>query len=235
MKAAIWLACILSAPVAAQAQEQIVGLLSLPEVFGSGPCDRFAPEEIPLHAAPDSSSPVLGFVRVDTYWTFHAAGGCEGLTVNVHSTRTQEVNELPTREAAYEAPAAIVLERRGRWYKVRLPNGAGWLSASERDEYFSLEHLLTQSLTYLTEATDRRLTSAPGAAPTNDQGPNLVPGRPVRVVEFRRMDGRLWVRVEVVSHSICESTREPTITARGWMQAHAASGEPTIWFYSRGC
>jgi hypothetical protein len=57
----------------------------------------------------------------------------------------------------------------------------------------------------------------------------------VRVVEFRRVDDRLWVRVEVLSHSICESTQEPAITARGWMRAHAPSGEPTIWFYSRGC
>jgi hypothetical protein len=207
MKGAIWLTCILSAPLAAQAQEQIVGLLSLPEVFGEGPCDRFAPEEIPLHAAPDSSSPVLGFARVDTYWTFLAEGGCHGLAVSFYSTRTQEVNQLPAREVRYEAPAAIVLERRGRWYKVRLPDGAGWLSASERDEYFSLQRLLTRDLTYLTDSTYGRLTSAPGAAPTDDQVLNLVPGRPVRVVEFRRMDGRLWVRVEVMSHSICESTR----------------------------
>jgi hypothetical protein len=234
MKAAICLACLLSAPASAWAQDQIVGLLLLPEVFGSGACDRFAPQEIPLHAAPDSG-PIIGFIRVDANWTFHPVGGCDGLTVNVHSTSIQEVRELPTREAAYEAPAAIVLEQRGRWYNVRPPSESGWLSASERDEFLSLEQLLTQGLTYLTEAAEGRLTSAPDAAPGDDQALTLAPGRPVRVVEFRRVDDRLWVRVEVLSHSICESTQEPAITARGWMRAHAPSGEPTIWFYSRGC
>ena len=38
-----------------------------------------------------------------------------------------------------------------------------------------------------------------------------------------------------LSHSICQSAEAPTVTARGWVPAHAGSGEPTVWFFSRGC
>jgi hypothetical protein len=59
--------------------------------------------------------------------------------------------------------------------------------------------------------------------------------RAARAVEFRQVGDRLWIEVEVLSHSICESTEEPTVTARGWIPAHAESGAANIWFFSRGC
>ena len=65
------------------AADRVIGLLSLPEVFGDFPCDEFAPEEITLYRAPDSNETV-GWIRVETYWTFHAIGGCEGLRVSVY-------------------------------------------------------------------------------------------------------------------------------------------------------
>jgi hypothetical protein len=57
-----------------------------------------------------------------------------------------------------------------------------------------------------------------------------------RVAGSKEIDGRLWLDVELWSHSICERAgEEPTFKARGWMPAHAASGEPAIWFSARGC
>jgi hypothetical protein len=225
---------VLACAPAAWAQDQVLGLLSLPEVFGSGACDKFTPAEITLYAAPDSE-PAVGSIRVDQYWTFYAAGGCEGLMVNVHRAGTGGVGELPTREYEYEAPAAIVLQRRGSWFKIRLVDGAAWLMASQRDEYFPLERLLTDGLTYLTDASDGVLASSPGVEGREALRERVVSGRPVRVVEFRQVDGRLWVHIDVMSHSICESAVDPSVTARGWLPAHAASGEPTVWFFSRGC
>jgi hypothetical protein len=49
------------------------------------------------------------------------------------------------------------------------------------------------------------------------------------------MRDRLWVHIQVMTHSICTSTEEPKIEAEGWIPAHAGTGEPTVWFYSRGC
>jgi hypothetical protein len=57
----------------------------------------------------------------------------------------------------------------------------------------------------------------------------------VRVVGLQTVDGALWAHVELMSASECVSSVRPTLRARGWVPAHAASGEPTIWFSSRGC
>jgi hypothetical protein len=102
--------------------ERIAGLLTLPEVFGGQPCEAFAPGEIPLYTAPDSRR-AIGSIRVDRGWTLPE---CSGLLVNVHR-ESRAVTRLPTREHDYEAPAAIVLERRGDWYRVQLDDGSAWL------------------------------------------------------------------------------------------------------------
>lgn len=223
-----------TATVLAQARDRVIGLLALPEVFGTGACDRFTPEEISVRAAPGSDR-VLGLVRLDRPWTYHAAGGCEGLRVTVQAPGGQDVGELPTKEHAYEAPAAIVLERRDEWFRIRLDAGTGWVRASDRDEYFPLEDLLADGLTYLSDAAETRLADAPGLEPPRSQPGTLGLGRSVRVVESRTLNGELWLRLEVLSHSPCDSDEEPRVVSRGWMPAHDASGEPTVWFYSRGC
>jgi hypothetical protein len=49
------------------------------------------------------------------------------------------------------------------------------------------------------------------------------------------VDGKLWVDIEVISHSFCESDEPPKIKARGWVPAHDKIGAPTVWFSARGC
>jgi hypothetical protein len=225
-------------PVGAHAQERIIGLLSLPEVFGNDVCDRFTPSEVPLHATP-GSTPHIGSIRVDRYWTFQSDLSCEGLRVGVHRTGTDRVGELPTREFGYEVPGAIVVDARAlgrdRWFKVRLDTGSAWLRASERDTYYPLEMLISSELAYVTEAfRGGRLSRIAGAAGQVTAAIDSSP-QPVRVREFRRMNNRLWLRVEVLSHSFCEGGAMPKVTARGWLPAHDPSGEPTVWFPSRGC
>ena len=211
------------------ASERIAGLLTLPEVFGDQPCEAFAPGEILLYAAPDSRR-ATGSIRVDRGWTLPE---CSGLLVNVHR-ESRAATRLPTREHAYEAPAAIVLERRGHWYRVQLADGSAWLRASARDEYVPIDDLLVDRLTYLTDDSDGRLQAEPAAIA--DALPLRVPtGRPVRVQEFRRVDDELWIRVSVMTHSICESTDVPKVAAEGWVRAYSAKGQPTVWFHSRGC
>jgi hypothetical protein len=215
-----------------EVQDKLLGLLALPEVFGAGPCDKFVPAEIALYAAPDSGT-IVGSIRVDRYWTFHDVGGCEGLAVNVHRSDGQGARELPVKEHAYEDPGAVVLEQRGRWFKVRLADGTAWLQASPRAEYLSLERLLEHGLTYLTDHWDGRLAKGPDAPSVEIPGSRAE--RAVRAIGFQDRRGQLWVDVEVLSHSPCTSNEEPRVDARGWLPAHAVSGEPTIWFYSRGC
>lgn len=233
---ALALALLLATLPAAQAPDPIVGLLALPEVFGNAPCDRFEPQEIALYATPDAGRPI-GWIRSDGAWTFNPVGGCQGsLDVKVYHADTGTVAALPTREYAYEAPAAIVLDQRDRWFRIRLAEGSAWLRASRRDEYFPLEKQLAEGLTYLTQAWDGRLAPTPGGGL---RGAARPPARrddtSVRVLSSRRVNDALWIEVEIFSHSPCLGPDDPRVIDRGWVPAHAASGEPAVWFYSRGC
>ena len=227
-------AAMLAYAPAASAADRVIGLLSLPEVFGRTACDKFTPEEVALYEVPDGQR--VGSIRVDRYWTFHPDGGCAGLVVNVHRDGRSGVSSLPTREFEYEAPAVVVLERRRNWFRVRLSDGSAWLKASSQDEFFTLEQLLRDRLGYLTEEWDQRLASAP-AAPLHKVTVEATAAGPreVRVVEFRRAGDELWVHVEVLRESGCVSQGEPVVVARGWVRALAASGEPAVWFHARGC
>ena len=64
---------LLAWPPLAFAQDRVNGLLSLPEVFGNGPCDRFTPREVLLCTAPESESPPPVFVFARRPGWFQAA------------------------------------------------------------------------------------------------------------------------------------------------------------------
>jgi hypothetical protein len=129
---------VLVLPASAFAQDRVIGLLRLPEIFGNAPCAPFEPRVVTLHAEPGGSQ--IASIEVDQNWSFAPHGGCEGLQVSVH--RGDARAELPTREYDYEAPAAIVLEQRGLWFRIRLNGGAAaWTEVPLADRFLSLESL----------------------------------------------------------------------------------------------
>jgi hypothetical protein len=223
---------LLTASAFAQQRTRVIGLLALPEVFGNGACDRFTPQEVPLYGAPESAR-ILGVIRVDEGATALSNGGCEALRVGVHMAGSTASAALPTKEYGYEEPGAIVLARRGGWFQIRLATGSAWVQSSPRDSFHPLEQLLLDGLTYLTEAWDKRLAPSAGAPgrPARVAATNSQPS--VRVIRSQQLRGELWLDLEVIT-SPCE---DPNVKAldRGWVPAHATSGEPVIWFYSRGC
>ena len=219
----------------ALAQDRVIGLLSLPEVFGGSQCAAFEPEEVPLHPAPNDGRTV-GVIRVDQNWSFAPHGGCEGLEVRVHAGEGR--HELPTREFDYERPGAIVLDQNGGWFKIKLSSGSAWLAASVADRFMPLKDLFEEfvGVTWINEDYAGRLVVAPGRQP-DAASPRVIATQPVRVIETRNVAGQVWVDVEVFNHSICDSAAKgpPDTVARGWLPMHAPNGEPTIWFSSRGC
>jgi hypothetical protein len=217
----------------ALAQERVIGLLDLPEVFGRGACDRYTPQPVALRATPLGQ--VVGSVVVVKPWTFAAGGGCEGLEVGVRMAPAATVQPLPTMEYGYEEPGVVVLERRDRWFRVRLDAGSAWLEASAQDEFYDLERLYDHSLTYLTDAWSGQVAAAPGMVGRVVQFPGLAAGQSVRVRRTSREDGGLWFLVDILSRSPCAGDAEPTVADRGWVRAYGKGGEPTIWFSSRGC
>jgi hypothetical protein len=219
-----------SAPVE---QDRVLGLVSLPEVFGNGPCHPFEPGTVSLFASPNAAMPIA-VIQVDQQWSFAPHGGCEGLKVSVH--RDRATAELPTREYANESPAAIVLEARDGWFKIRLATGAGWLRPSTRARFMPLADLFSEypTLTAITDAHSGPLREEPDGVASAPK--SASPGAPVRVLELRQRGAQTWLHVAVMSHSVCEAAAgPPEVVGLGWVPAHAPSGEPTVWFSSRGC
>lgn len=213
------------------AQDRVIGLLTLPEVFGGEACTPFEPRPVPLYDQAASSREVAS-IRVDQYWSFAPHGGCEGLEVAVHRGGAKAA--LPTREYAYEAPAAIVLAQRDGWFKIRLGDGAAWVAPARLHQFLPLAELFDQALTAITDQFTGRLRREPGGELV---GERWTQHQDVRVVEVRRVGEGQWLHVEVMSHNICDANInvEPKAIARGWLPAHSDTGEPTVWFSARGC
>lgn len=231
MRVIVVIAIVLMSVSPAAAAERIIGLVSIPEVFGAGPCAAFEPQDVALHAAPADGKPIA-FIRVERNWSFAPHGGCEGLKVSVH--RGAAKDDLPTREFDYEAPGAIVLERRDGWIKIRLHDGVGWFKSSPVDRFMPLSDLYEEfvGVTAINKSFTARLVSTPGML-GGPILPRVVPGQPVRVAEIRDE----WVKVEVLNNSVCTAADNgpPEVIATGWLPLHDANGEPAIWFSSRGC
>jgi len=220
-------------PSTVAAPDRVLGLLALPEVFGNGPCHPFEPASVSLFAAPGATPPVAA-IEVDQHWSFAPHGGCEGLKVSVHGAGTR--SELPTREYANETPAAIVLAAQEGWFKIRLATGAAWLRASSRTRFMPMADLFSEypSLTTVSDAHRGPLRDNPEGEVSAVKP--VQPGTPVRVLGTRQSGGQTWLHVAVMSHSVCEaSAGPPEVVGLGWLPAHAASGEPAVWFSARGC
>jgi hypothetical protein len=224
-------AILLIGVLPASAAERIIGLVSIPEVFGAGPCAAFEPQQVALHAAPADGKPIA-FIQVDQNWSFAPHGGCEGLKVSVHRGAAKE--ELPTREFDYESPGAIALERREGWVKIRLHEGVAWFRPSAVDRFMPLSDLYEEfvGVTAINKSFTARLVSTPGM-PGGPILPRVSPAQPVRVAEVRDE----WVKVEVLNNSVCTAADNgpPEVIATGWLPLYDADGEPSIWFSSRGC
>lgn len=215
----------------ALAQERVIGLLSLPEVFGGRECAPFEPEAIELHANPNDGR-AIATIQVDRENSFAPHGGCEGLEVSVHRGAQQE--ELPTREYDYEMPAAIVLDRHDGWFKIRTRQGSAWLKASAADRFMPLSDLFEEftGVTAIAPSYSGRLVKSPGLI-DGPIMPRVSPNQAVRVIEIRDE----WIHVEVLSNSACTAANDgpPQVISDGWLPLHDQKGEPTVWFSSRGC
>jgi len=209
----------------------VIGLLSIPEVFGSSECAPFEPRAVMLHSNATDGN-IVGSIEVDQNWSFAPHGGCEGLEVRVHKGTQKE--DLPTREYDYEMPAAIVLDQKDGWFKVRLHQGSGWVKASVVDRFMPLSDLFEEftGVTEISESFTGRLSKTPSTTSLPIM-PRVAPNQAVRVVEIRDS----WIHVEVLSNSACTAANDgpPRVVSEGWLPLHDQKGEPTVWFSSRGC
>jgi hypothetical protein len=215
----------------ASAEEPIIGLLTLPEVLGYGPCDDFSPEEITLYSGMDKKL-TSGVIKVDKFWTFPKSGGCEGLTVNTHMQNGNNIRPLLTKEYRYENPAAIILEAQNDWFRIKTASGSAWIQKTKTGRYISLEHLLENKMAYIKSQSGIKVFREPrnlnsvGVVSNSDS---------LNVIKTINVDNKYWHHIQVMDSSSCESDGPPKVLIEGWVPAHTATGKLTTWFYSRGC
>lgn len=195
--------------------EAVVGILELPELEAAW----YNPGRGPVPPVPVYEEPAAGATRLATI---------------------ARLEQLPLLEYGYEQRGPIVVERRPDWYRIELANGRGWIAAADAGRFHPVAELLRARLTYLTPVWSGRLWSEPSAdAEARDVAPawrrRLGDEIPIEVLESKRVDERLWLKVALLWPSPCAGPAEPRIVARGWLPAHGATGAPNVWFYSRGC
>jgi hypothetical protein len=191
----------------------VLGIVEIPKMFSFDPALGGAPPHgtVRIYTRPDSDSKMLAEI-----------------------TGPQAIDDA---EYGYEEAGALVYGRERGYFLIRTSRGVGWLAPDDAGSFHPLETLIASDLSYLTDAWDGFVRASPGSADRS----RVAEWQPdwkekhVRVKRARTINGNLWLEIEVISHSVCESNEPPTIKARGWIKAHDAAGTPTVWFPSRGC
>jgi hypothetical protein len=207
-------------------KEPVLGLLNLPDVV-TAECVPTATVAL-LRSGPSSTAPLAGSLQ-------HSQP-CE---LTVQRSGSGGGDALPTSESGYELPAAIVLQREGRWFRIALQQGSSWIERANSDDFLPYPDLLQERLTYIRAGWDGRIWKIPD---TSDVIPipaewrrYLTQDVPIEFLDSRRLGDQTWILVRLDPSDRCGETLEGVSAVSGWIPAHRASGAPSAWFYSRGC
>ncbi len=167
---------------------------------------------VPLRAAPRADAALL--VTVDSY------GGVE------------------SREVDYEVAAAVVSARVDGWSRVTLADGrAGWVAPEDAGTWFPYAELPVTRLAYLNEHWSGFVWPDPGAGLPARSARKDPAGREeyaVDVHESTLVGGLPWFRVSILAEDPCEGGSDRA-ELTGWVPGYGADGQPSVWYWSRGC
>lgn len=207
---------------------------------------------ISVTIATDSTKAIIGIVELGTLFGTRAADGPPGVTpptkpvpVPLRASPNRQSAKVGTikkpenvvaREYDYEAPGALVYDRKNGWYLIaaRLDNVTvqGWVAPKSAGTFHSLENLLIKGLAYV-QKWDGRLYSA-GDFSSKIRKFRTRKQQDIKVLSTRRTGDVLWLEVEVLDKGHCDETIS-TVLAKGWIPARRRNGTTQVWFYSRGC
>jgi len=149
--------------------------------------------------------------------------------------RVKEISELVNREVSYEFSAAAVYGRNAYGYRLQLSDGRfGWITQEEGGAWWPYESLVVQRLNYTVAGWHGLLWPDPGAGIPMRLRNHRGQSKAARVLESTRLAGSLWLRIEVLDTDGCEGD-EARVQLSGWTPAFLSSGEPAVWYHSRGC
>ena len=212
--------------------ERLIGLLDLPDIVAGG-CGA-APQRATTRAfaSPSESGRSVGTIS----WREQRDVACELMI-----RRADGVSEgVPTLESGYEVPAAIVFERRGPWFRIRLKEGSAWIRRADSDDFRPFPEILRDNLAHTMTSWDGTLRASP------DPSGRITPLSPgwkalmdrslsVQYLGSRRVGQDIWLRIRLAAKGPCDQTYENVTDVEGWIPAYSADRTPLAWFSSRGC
>ncbi len=207
-------------PQSRPAEDQAIGLVLLPTVYGAG-------ETGGVRASESGQA-------VDVYREANANSQVVA--------RPQKPVHFESEAYSYEAGAAVVFGRRDGWLRVKLrgqPVDSGWIQEDSERTFLSLAELLPKRLAYLNSAWDGVEYSSLTPTGYAQKSPFFDPERsseeiPVEIYEVRETASGYWVQLAFHLSHPCESGAGG-LSEKVWVPAFNRSGQKTIWFWSRGC
>jgi hypothetical protein len=212
----------------------VIGLLDLPDVtenYASGACA--SAQSVELRQGPSAAASVAGAI----YMRSDPEHGC---ALFFRRARTAVDEQLPSEESGYEVIAAVVYERRGRWFRIAIPQGSAWIERAGADEFLPYPRLLRERLSYLRRDWDGQLRRSPGGGgriePLPVEWRNQISRQiGVEVIGTTRIGNEDWIRVRFDLERCGSESVSRLPPVEGWVPAYRSNGTPVVWFYSRGC
>ena len=213
--------------------ERIIGLLDLPDIIQGG-CGA-APKRATARVfdAPSQNGPSVATI----YWYEQLDDRECGLMIERNGGVKEKV---PTLESGYEIPAAIVFERRGSWFRIRLPQGSGWIVRKDPSDFLSYPEMLREHLAHTLQGWDGTLRAAPGASSaltplTSGWRDLLDRSLSIQVLASRRIGNEVWLHIRLAAKAGCDQIYPGVTDVDGWIPAYRKNRTPNVWFSSRGC
>jgi hypothetical protein len=212
--------------------ERLIGLLDLPDIVagGCGPAPKRATTR--AFATPSQNGRSVGTI----YWREERDVVCELMIQKAEGVK----ESVPTLESGYEIPAAVVFERRGPWFRIRLKEGSAWIRRPDPKDFLPFPEILRDKLAHTMPTWDGTLRATPGPAgriTPLSPGWKALADRPVsfQYLGSRRVGNDTWLRVRLAAKGPCDQTYENVTDVEGWIPAYYADRTPLAWFSSRGC
>ena len=202
-----------------------IGYLSFPSFFPHEPCET-GETRVDVFASPGRGR------RIAQLWR----GKEQGCEPTVHAATNDSVSpcprsDLPFGDHGYKDFAFIVLEEKGKWVKIALDQGAGWIAKESGSKSYSYEDLAFGGLSQIASGWNGFLFRTAGGRKWK---PAVKTDRSVNVIDSRRVKGALWFKVQLLADSPCEA-QDPAVAAVGWIPAYDANGDPLVDYATRGC
>lgn len=223
--------------------EQLIGLLNLPDMIPQ-PCGPETPVNLDIYGAPSAAKPPIGALAYEVSGRTPGGVACNDVRIVLRRAPGGVAEDVPVEESDYEVQAAIVYQQSGPWYRIALKRGSAWIRRDDAKNFLRYPELLLQDrLPHMAAGWDGRLWRTPGAPSARPVSPAMTSllkasadtnsDVDVDVLAIRRIRGEAWIQVRVVDGHCGDE--DPVTVETGWVPAYRATGERSVWFYSRGC